>query len=280
MTSEPFFGTYSGKSKSTEPSIAPVDSYNYFETDALKSKTQVQPQQPPPPWAAWCDRNSKPVNRKRPRVMRKLTKWQKNGPMTKKDWKHFCAWAAFRARPREPELQKPAKLPCLAKYLPCARKKRQLDEDEMRERMLMLAKPRKITEKYNMTDRPPTYSPAIIWGKPPHRDPGRPFEPPYVPCCFPNDELEGEFWANLRFPVRQAALLGKVTPRILSLAKPRMYPPIPHCPIPEKVPDPLDVPPPPRKKFTNREWRLHQIRLIYLSKPVTRNDMDYLFYSI
>ncbi|XP_016994945.2 uncharacterized protein [Drosophila takahashii] len=270
-------GTYMSKLKSAEPSIAPVDSYNKFEPE---SKTQVRQSLPPPSWVAWCDRNSKPVKRLRIREIRKLSKWQKNGPMSKKDWKHFCAWAAFRARPREPELPKPEKIPCLAKYLPCGRKKRHLDEDELQERMLTLAKPRKITEKYNMQDRPPTYSPAIIWGKPAHRDPGRPFEPPHVPSCFPHDDLEGEFWAQLRFPVRQAALLAKVSPRILSLAKPRPNPPTPHCPIPKKILDPLDVPPPPRKKFSNRAWRLHQIRLIYLSKPVSRNELDYLFYRI
>ncbi|XP_016990602.1 uncharacterized protein LOC108052669 [Drosophila rhopaloa] len=274
------FGIGMGKLKSTEPSIGPLEPDNdYYEAETLlqKSKSHHTPQ---PSWVAWCERNSKPVKRPRPRVVRKLTKWQKNGPMTKKDWKHFCAWAALRTRPREPEPPKPAKLPCVAKYLPCAKKKRHLDEDELRERMLELANPRKVTQKYSITDRPPAYSPVISWGKPPHRDPGRPFKPPFVPVCFPTDELEAEFWAQLRFPVRQAALLGKVTPRILNLSKPRSYPPTPHCPIPERLPDPLDVPPPPRKKFTSREWRLHQIRLIYLSKPVIRKELDYIFYNI
>ncbi|XP_033162498.1 uncharacterized protein LOC117142557 [Drosophila mauritiana] len=270
MNSEAF-GTHLGKIKTSEPSIAPINSYHEFvEQETLFVKPKVQG--PPPSWAAWCERNSKPVKRVRPRECRKLTPWQKNGPMTIRDWKHFLAWAAFRAGPKNPQLQRPAKPFCAAKYLPCALQKRQLDEDELRERMLMLAKPRKITEKYNTPDLPPAYSPAISWGKPPHRDPGRPFKPPYVPACFPTDELKADFWAQLRFPVRQAALLGKITPRIQSLAKPRVYPPTPHCLINRNVLHPLDVQPPPRKKFTHRGWRLHQIRLLYLSKPVSRNE--------
>ncbi|XP_017112139.1 uncharacterized protein LOC108135787 [Drosophila elegans] len=269
------FGTSLAKQKSTDPSIAPLELYN----DEYEGETLLQhPVQPS--WVAWCDRNSKPVKRARPRVIRKLTRWQKEGPMTKKHWKHFYAWAAFRAMPRKPEPPKSEKLPCAAKYLPCARRKRHLDEDERLERMLMLAKPRKITEKYTAYAKPPAYSPVISWGKPPHHDPGRPFKPPHVPRCFPTDEIEGQFWAQLRFPVRQAALMGKATPRILNLAKPRPYPPTPHCPIPPRIRDPLDVPPPPRKKFTSRGWRMHQIRLIYLSKPVSSNELDYLFYRI
>ncbi|EDV48499.1 uncharacterized protein LOC6554031 [Drosophila erecta] len=273
------YGTHLGKIKSSEPSIAPIDSgHNFDEHETLLLKPKIQ--EPPPSWLAWCDRNSKPVKRARPREIRKLTPWQKSGPMTIRDWKHFGAWAAFRARPKNPKLQRPAKPFCAAKYLPCALKKRQLEEDELRERMLLLAKPRKITEKYNTPDRPPAYSPAIFWGRPPHRDPGRPFQPPHVPDCFPTDELEADFWAQLRFPVRPAALLGKITPRIQSLAKPRVYPPTPHCPVPEKVLHPLDVPPPPRRKFTNRGWRMHQIRLLYLSKPVFRSDMRFFYCNV
>ncbi|XP_017085011.2 LOW QUALITY PROTEIN: uncharacterized protein LOC108117207 [Drosophila eugracilis] len=271
------FGTNLGKTKSSRPSIGHIESeifMEHLEAETLMPKTKARQTQPS--WVAWCDRNSKPVKRFRKAKARKLTKWQKKGPMTKKDWKHFCAWAAFRTQPRNPELPKPDKYPCEAPYLPCARKKRKLDKYELQERMLKLAKPRKITKKYRMPERPPTYSPVISWGKPPHRDPGRPFKPPHVPNCFITDELKGEFWAQLRFPVRQAALNGKVTPRLLTLSKPRQYPPIPHCLFLKGTLKPLEVPPPRRKKFTKRGWRLHQMRLLYLSKPVLRKNFDFL----
>ncbi|XP_017060743.1 uncharacterized protein LOC108101065 [Drosophila ficusphila] len=264
------FGQPSGKVKSTEPSIAPIDSYNdLLDQENDKPKT--------PSWVAWCERNSKPVKRRRFRMKKKQTRWQKSGPMTKKDWKHFFAWASNRAMPRELEL-KPERLPCLESHMPCNLRKRKLDEDELLEKMQLLAKPRKITQKYDVRNMPPAYSPVIFWGKPPHHDPGRPFKPPYVPGCFVHNELEADFWAQLRFPVRQAALKAHISPRIRNLSKPRTYPPIPHCPIPEKVLDPLDVRPPPRKKFTPKAWRSHQIRLMYLSKPVFRNNLESFFY--
>ncbi|EDV43389.1 uncharacterized protein Dana_GF19945 [Drosophila ananassae] len=234
---------------------------------------------PPPSWLEWCERNSKPLIRTVTPVRRKLTRWQKRGPMSKKDWKHFSAWAATRAMPRElPEIE-PTPLPCAARYLPCAKwGKKPLDPDEREEKLEALSMPRTITEKYTKIYDPPAYSPAIVWGRPPHRDPGRPFKPPFVPQCFPNDDIEGDFWAQMRFPIRPAALLGSATPRIVSLAKPRQYPPIPHCILPKTRLDPLDERPPPRKKFTPREWRHHQIRLMYLSKPITRPTYDFYYY--
>lgn len=263
--------------KSGDPSSLPLETVNEVPEAETPPK---KPLPPPPSWAAWCDRNSKPVKRRKPPNVQMLTRWQKQGPMMKKDWKAFAGWALLRAMPREPKLPKPEKPPCPADYLPCGRKKRKLEKDELEERMGKLAKPRKITEKFQMTHESPAYSPVIFWGQPPHHDPGRPFKPPRVPGCFPNDELEADFWSQLRFPVRQAALWGQATPRILSLSKPRRYPPHPHCPIPYTVRDPLDEEPPPRKKFTRRGWRLHQIRLIYLSKPVVRPETQVFFYTL
>ncbi|XP_017103308.2 uncharacterized protein [Drosophila bipectinata] len=233
---------------------------------------------PPPSWVEWCERNSKPTCRAVSPTPRKLTKWQKRGPMSKKDWKHFSAWAATRAMPRERAEVEPTPLPCAAKYLPCYKWGRKpLDPDERQEKLETLSTPRTITEKYARIYNPPAYSPAIVWGRPPHRDPGRPFKPPYVPECFPTEEVEADFWAQLRFPIRPAALLGLASPRIVSLAKPREYPPIPHCLIPERPLAPLEEPPPPRKKFTRSGWRHHQIRLMYLAKPITRPSYDYFY---
>jgi len=79
-------------------------------------------------------------------------------------------------------------------------------------------------------------------------------------------------------PIRKAALKARITPRILSLSKPKITPQFPpHCYHPEHIYDVLTVQPPPRKKFTPQGWRLHQIRLLYLSKPVSRPEYEYFY---
>ncbi|XP_020814044.1 uncharacterized protein LOC110188618 [Drosophila serrata] len=267
--------------KSGDPSNAKleivVDRNDIVETLASpqgsKVRSSVFHTKQPPSWELWCERNSKPVKRPRPHYSHCPTRWQKAGPMTKKEWKNFYGWALERALPRERELPKPEKEPCPAEYMPCGRPKRHLDKDQMEERMMKLATPRKITEKYKKPDNSPAYSPMISWGVMPHRDPGRPFKPPRVPCCFPNDEIEAEFWSQLRFRVRRAALLGQASPRLMNLSKPRIYP-TPRRPI-----GPLDIEPPPRKKFTRKGWQQHQLRLLYLSQPVSRTAAEFYFYT-
>lgn len=99
-----------------------------------------------------------------------------------------------------------------------------------------------------------------------------------MPCCFPNADIEDKFWAELRFPIRKAALKAKITPRILSLSKPKKTPQFPpHCYHPPHIYDILALPGPKRKKFTPQGWRLHQIRLLYLSQPVTRREYEYFY---
>ncbi|XP_017141525.1 uncharacterized protein LOC108155317 [Drosophila miranda] len=234
-----------------------------------------------PSWVAWVERNAKPRVRVRPKVVRELTPWQKAGPMKKKDWKHFYQWASTKAMPKELPEPPPMEIPCEADYLPCG-KQRKVDEDDldMGEKMEQLSIPleRRQRKKYQPIPPSITYNPMIVWGQQPHLDKGRPFKPPEKPCCFPNSDIEDEFWATLRFPVRKAALKGRPTARIISLARPKVMPPWPpHCPLPEKTPAPLDVPPPKRKKFTPQGWRMHQIRLIYLSKPISRREFEYFY---
>ncbi|XP_017103309.2 uncharacterized protein [Drosophila bipectinata] len=235
---------------------------------------------PPPSWVEWCERNSKPkcIRIVRERVV--PTRWQTPGPMKKPDWKYFYEWAGKRAMPKELPEPPPRKIPCLKKYLPCARKPKTPDWDEFAQKMIYLSTPldRKRSEKHQYVYPVHPYSPIIVWGQPPLHDKGRPFDPPKVPKCFPNEDIEGKFWAELRFAVRKPALKARISPRILSISKPKVMPPYPpHCIIPEHVYDVLDVPPPPRKKFTSQGWRLHQIRLLYLSKPVTRPEYEYFY---
>lgn len=236
---------------------------------------------PLPSWVEWCERNSKP---KCPRIVREKyvpTRWQTPGPMSKADWKYFYEWAGTRAMPKEP-LPEPKKydFPCETVYLPCARKPKISDPEERAERMIRLSTQlyRKRREKHEYIYPTHPYSPIIVWGQPPLHDKGRPFDPPKIPKCFPNEEIEAKFWADLRFEVRRAALKARISPRILSISKPKVMPPYPpHCVIPEHIYDVLNVKPPPRKKFTPQGWRLHQIRLLYLSKPVSRPEYEYFY---
>ncbi|XP_020814045.1 uncharacterized protein LOC110188619 [Drosophila serrata] len=234
-----------------------------------------------PTWLEWVERNAKPIKRRINREPRIVTRWKKQGPMKNSDWRRFYVWAATKSLPKElPEVEVEP-IPCPEKYLPCAKPPRQIDPEDLEERIAELATPleRKMTPKHEYDYPVNAYSPVIVWGQPAHHDKGRPFEPPKVPCCFANSDVEGEFWANLRFPIRPAALKAKISPRILSLSKPKVTPQFPpHCYHPEHVYDILDVKPPmKRKKFTPQGWRLHQIRLLYLSQPVTRREYEYFY---
>ncbi|KRF99890.1 uncharacterized protein Dwil_GK27763 [Drosophila willistoni] len=245
----------------------------------LMSRSPAGEKKAQPSWVEWVERNSKPLKRIRPKEVRVLTPWQKKGPMQKKQWKKFYAWAARNATPLERKEKPPPKILCKAEYLPCARKNQTIEYYELMENLEKLAKPpdRMLTKKHQFVDRDPPFSPVIVWGQPPHHDKGRPFEPPHVPCCFINDELEADFWSHLRFPIRRTALKARASPRIVSLARPKAYPPLPHCPIPPRTLPWWDQPGPKRKKFTSSGWRLHQIRLAYLSKP-TRGPDNLYFY--
>ncbi|XP_034665534.1 uncharacterized protein LOC117899554 [Drosophila subobscura] len=234
-----------------------------------------------PSWMAWVERNAKPRVRVRPKVERELTPWQKAGPMKKKDWQRFYEWASSKAMPKELPEAPPREIPCEADYLPCGKPKAADEDDlDMLEKMEKLSIPlaRRQRKVHQYVYPVNAYNPMIVWGQQPRPDKGRPFDPPHVPCCFPNSDIEDEFWATLRFPVRKQALKGRPSPRIVSLARPKVMPPWPpHCAIPPRTVDPLDVPPPKRKKFTAQAWRLHQIRLLYLSRPVSRREFEYFY---
>ncbi|XP_032597695.1 uncharacterized protein LOC116806031 [Drosophila grimshawi] len=245
-----------------------------------KKANMEEEEKPLPSWVEWCERNAQPKRRCIKVVEPELTRWRKPGPMKKKDWKKFFQWAMNKAMPKELKVVPPEPLPCNSKYLPCGRPKRKIPMEDLIEKMEALSKPleRKMTPKHEYERPFYAYSPVIVWGKPPRHDKGRPFPGPFFPCCFANKEVQDDFWATLRFPVRPSALTARPTARILSLARPHIMPPNPpHCPIPAKIPGPLEVPPPKRKKFTTRGWRLHQIRLIYLSKPVSRPEFEYFY---
>ncbi|EDW49480.1 uncharacterized protein LOC6619083 [Drosophila sechellia] len=235
---------------------------------------------PPPSWVEWCERNAKPIERRLIQERRYLTRWQIPGPMKKAQWREFYEWAASRAMPKELPVPVKQPIPCVAKFLPCARKPRAIDPDEFQEKVAKLATPleRKMTPKHQYIYPIQPYSPIIVWGQPPLHDKGRPFKPPNKPCCFFNADIEDKWWAELRFPIRKAALKARITPRILSLSKPKITPQFPpHCYHPEHIYDVLNVKPPRRKKFTPQGWRLHQIRLLYLSKPVSRPEYEYFY---
>lgn len=111
------------------------------------------------------------------------------------------------------------------------------------------------------------YRPHIRGRCPPLPEKGRPSRKPKVPCCFQHKDLEIEFWSNIRFPVSRKALCAQPKKAIITLSKPREYPPPQHCPIPDR-PDCDCIPR--RNKMTPMQWRLHRQRLEFLAKPPPR----------
>lgn len=240
---------------------------------------------PQPSWMEWANRNSEPKRRYWPRPPMEHTIWQKKGPMKRKDWRRFIAWAVENAahrdlreiikrtqernekheeyiRKRDKEMGK--KVPKIKKNKPP-----KFDIMEILETVARLARPKYYTPKVNLEEEEDwPFSPKIHWNKPAHKDPGRPFVPFQIPCCFVHDEVEHDFWSKIRFPVRQAALNYKVSSNIKKLAKPRKYPqPIHICCFP---PPPIYEYVEPRKRMSYNRWQEHKRRLQYLAKPVQR----------
>lgn len=205
-------------------------------------------------WDAWLSKNAKPkfCCHLRPNLV--PTRFSRPGPMSEKDWKKFLAWARTRAKPKNYYFQRPDRYVIheeskynFTKLMPNLRK---LATPKYR-RNKHLAEPQ---EDFN-------YSPEIYIGNnlfAVKRDPGRPFPPPIeVPYFFQSPDVELNFWADYRFPIRASALVYKPTTRLLRLTLPKLRPPPPI----EEIQ--------PRSKMTRYQWKRHLKRLRYLAAPRT-----------
>ncbi|XP_018795341.1 PREDICTED: uncharacterized protein LOC108972903 [Bactrocera latifrons] len=241
-------------------------------TRQTATESVAEEEKPQPRWFDWVERNAVPKRFDFPRPKREVTRWQKRGPMTRRDWVRFYRWAAKNATPREippphcPE-QPPAKVE-EGKKKKKEKKKKTYTLAELLEHAAQISEPREPRDKYIF---PPTpdypYAPKISLKEPAKKDPGRPFQPIKVPKWFHHLENETEFWSTLRFPIFRPALNYKPTANMLRLALPRMVPPLrQHCPIPEP---PIEFVAP-RRRMTYRQWREHLRRLEYLAKPTAR----------
>ncbi|XP_036332856.1 uncharacterized protein LOC118744169 [Rhagoletis pomonella] len=238
----------------------------------------VEEEKPHPPWYEWVQKNALPKRFEFPRPKREMTRWQKRGPMARRDWMRFYRWATKNAVARKiPPPHCSDKPPSKGED---AKKKKEKKKktytlDELLAHAAQLSEPRDPREKYVYPPPPDyPYAPQISHIEPAKKDAGRPFQPPKVPKWFHHLEIETEFWSTLRFPIIRAALNYKPTANILRLSLPRIVPPLrPHCPIPE----PPEEYVPPRRRMTYRQWREHLRRLEYLAKPVTRPFYDDLY---
>ncbi|XP_041565002.1 uncharacterized protein LOC108135789 isoform X2 [Drosophila elegans] len=135
------------------------------------------------------------------------------------------------------------------------------DYNYLKENQQRLSRPRWQREKY--VPRPPEefpYRPHITGRSTPRPERGRPVKKPTVPCCFQHEDLEAEFWANMRFPVSRKALRACASKKICELSKPRQFPRKTHCLVPEDQSAR-------RRKMSPRQWRHHLERLEFLCKP-------------
>ncbi|XP_075145720.1 uncharacterized protein LOC142220453 [Haematobia irritans] len=226
----------------------------------------------------WIEKNSQPkrYHFAKP-IRREPTRWAKRGPMARRDWVRFYNWAAKNAAPKpmyEPKVKKRVDKTDDKKT---KEPKERVSYEELMERAETLARPRKRRSKYEYPPEPVfAFIPQLNPKRPPKKERGRPFATPDVPPDFQHDELEIDFWSQLRFPLRPSVFTYNPTENILRLAKPKDVPPQKqHCPIPEKPEEYVA----PRRRMSSRQWREHKRRLEYLAKPIYRPVIDYFYYS-
>uniref|UniRef100_A0A6P4FJB8 Uncharacterized protein LOC108052672 n=1 Tax=Drosophila rhopaloa TaxID=1041015 RepID=A0A6P4FJB8_DRORH len=208
----------------------------------------------------WCDRNSRP---KSPiltsAVQPEPTRWQKPGPMGRNDWANFHSRYQVEVTTLRNEIERLQGGKQKKSSKPTSE-----DDNYLRENQQRLSRPRWQREKY-ITPPPEqfSYRPHLTGRSTPRPEHGRPVKKPTVPCCFQHEDLETEFWANMRFPVSRKALRACPSKKICELSQPRQFPRKAHCSMAE---DQIVR----RRKMTPRQWRLHLQRLEFLSKPNPR----------
>ena len=240
---------------------------SFIADHSNEKSNEAQTNKNVPSWAAWVEKNAKPKTVPTPKPKkRKLTPWQKRGPMTRRDWVHFYRWASKRALPKRAKPQPPLPEPPREKW---QRPAKQISYETLITHMEKLSKPKYVEKPYESEDSDDelTFNPIIKWGCPPHHDKHRPYVPVVLPPEFQHIELEQDFWYEARFPVKPGALTYHPTENIKRLALPKIiYLDRLHCPYPIPEPEYID----PRRKFTRKQWREHKRRLEYLARPVRR----------
>lgn len=226
----------------------------------------------------WLEKNAGPKRRNLAKliVKREPSRWAKPGPLSRRDWRRFYAWAAKNAVAR-PEYEPPVEEEIIEKKGPDDEEEDEVTPEMREEHIAKLATPRKPRQKHPVpVEEDFPYSPKIHYKKPARKDKGRPVILPEVPKQFYNNEAREIFWIDYRFPISRKAIKAKPKKRFILMAQPRVTPPeVPHCPIPEKPEEYVA----PRRKMTSRQWKEHKRRLEYLAKPVYRPycEMCYLF---
>lgn len=223
-----------------------------------KRKRSPKPPPPPPPpeppkidsrfWLPdhlkeWVDLRSKPKKLIIKRKRRKLTRFQKNGPMKQgrfKKW--YRKQMVILQKVYEKTLMLAQKVE-KEKYK-VRRRRRPIVEYIDWDRLEELAWPKWFREKYEspMEEIFP-YSPKIFNDKPAIKGKARPFIKKQIPPVFMHEILEMDFWYEYRFPVNKDALKFKPTSREIRLSTPKTVPP-----------DTQLSDGPPTRKMTKSQW--------------------------
>lgn len=244
-----------------------------------KSKKKREKSVPPPPepppedprfrlpkhLKEWVILRSKPKVLAIRRKKRKLTRFQKRGPV---NLPAFKKWYKKQMSLLLKTFNKSVKL---AEKLKKQKLKRHIRKENIVyeinwDRLEELAAPRIVTEKYDIPleeDYP--FNPKIHLKKPAKKEKHRPILQKQIPAAFMHQILEWDFWYEYRFPIRESALKYKAKENILRLAMPRKYPPDPHCDIPAKQEDI-----PPRQKMPKPRWTKHIEYLKYFASPKSK----------
>ncbi|XP_020814046.1 uncharacterized protein LOC110188620 [Drosophila serrata] len=205
-------------------------------------------------------RNSSPTSEFRvppsyPSEYKGTTRWQKPGPMSRNEWAIFHsryqenAASAAKAEASEDRLSNRMSGGSVASQSTVARE----------EHIWRLSRPRWERSKYIPPPKEVfTYRPKTNGRPYPCPERGRPTKKPKVPCCFQHEDIEAEFWANLRFPVSRKALEALPSKKTCKLSRPREI-----CWEPPRFEGEIYC----RRKMSPRQWRCHLERLQYLSLP-------------
>ncbi|XP_017036008.1 uncharacterized protein [Drosophila kikkawai] len=190
-----------------------------------------------------------------PTVYQGPTRWQKPGPMGRNEWANFHSRYQTNVTSAAGTKVSDERLSTLVSGFSLSSE----DHDSHMANLRRLSTPRWQRSKYIAPPKEVfTFRPRMTERPCPCPERGRPAKKPKVPCCFQHEDLEAEFWANIRFPVSQRALRAFPTMKTCRLAQPRKKI-SPYILFEEEVPC--------RRKMSPRQWRCHLQRLEYLSKP-------------